>query len=525
MPIDMNDIIYKPVKGAERYSTHHIDINTIMMKNPFRMTLYFLCLVGFVFLLSMFVNHASADEIIVDVSGNGDFTSIQEAIDSSSNGDTIRIWSGTYDEKVIINRSCSLIGNGSALSIINGSFSNAIVEVAADNVQITNLALMNNRHFSYTTGIIAWNINFLVIEDCVISGNIRSLSIYNASDVTISRNQIISVGAGIDLSSSHNTTICMNNIEKCDYILSPEHYLYAVNIVLCTETNIFNNTIYSDSGFHLYQSSYVNISGNSGNQGINIDYRGLTDLDTLMIDATNLVNGKPVICLIGENRFNIPANAGQVVLIKCNDGTVSNLNLSCNNPLQLIQSTGCKVSHNKISSPFGGLILDNCSRITMSNNLIKGYDANLGFNLILFNSHNNIIIRNQFEGCWVSITGENNDVYHNNFIDCFNFYHWGSSCRFNLPYPGGGNFYNHIELIDEFSGSDQTGDGPDGFVDESFIKQTWMDSYPLMEPVNISVEEEVSTENGNASLLIIVAGLAGAAVIAVVIWAWRRRPR
>jgi hypothetical protein len=53
----------------------------------------------------------SSDTIlIVDQSGSGDFTTIQEAINASENNGTIIIKNGTYSGKILINKSVSLIG-------------------------------------------------------------------------------------------------------------------------------------------------------------------------------------------------------------------------------------------------------------------------------------------------------------------------------------------------------------------------------------------------------------------------------
>jgi len=59
--------------------------------------------------------------LTVDDDGGADYTSIQAAIDNSSDGDTIRVFEGTYRELVSVNRSITLQGNGSEETIIDGS--------------------------------------------------------------------------------------------------------------------------------------------------------------------------------------------------------------------------------------------------------------------------------------------------------------------------------------------------------------------------------------------------------------------
>ena len=65
-------------------------------------TLFVLCFVG----------TASAMTWSVDGSGDADFTGIQDAINNASDGDTIIVHSGIYDENVVVDRSVTLKGIG-----------------------------------------------------------------------------------------------------------------------------------------------------------------------------------------------------------------------------------------------------------------------------------------------------------------------------------------------------------------------------------------------------------------------------
>ena len=63
----------------------------------------------------------AATTIIVDINGDGDYTSIQSAVNSASAGDTIRVYDGTYNENVTIDKTISLIGNGTTKTSVIGS--------------------------------------------------------------------------------------------------------------------------------------------------------------------------------------------------------------------------------------------------------------------------------------------------------------------------------------------------------------------------------------------------------------------
>ena len=96
-------------------------------------------------------------EIIVDINGNGNYTSIQAAIDNASNGKTIYIWSGTYYENVIINKSITLIGNGTKDTIINGSGIDDVVYVTADWVNISGFTITDSGKGPIPDLLSCWN--------------------------------------------------------------------------------------------------------------------------------------------------------------------------------------------------------------------------------------------------------------------------------------------------------------------------------------------------------------------------------
>jgi len=63
---------------------------------------------------------SSNDFIYVDDDGTADYTKIQDAIDNASDFDTIFVFSGTYYETLIINKSINLLGEDRENTIIDG---------------------------------------------------------------------------------------------------------------------------------------------------------------------------------------------------------------------------------------------------------------------------------------------------------------------------------------------------------------------------------------------------------------------
>ena len=90
-----------------------------MKRNNNFLKIYLITL-GFLIIISS-IGTGESKTLYVGFSGNVDYISIQEAINSSESGDTIMINNGTYMENIFINKSINLIGNNSQESILVGN--------------------------------------------------------------------------------------------------------------------------------------------------------------------------------------------------------------------------------------------------------------------------------------------------------------------------------------------------------------------------------------------------------------------
>ena len=88
-------------------------------KFKIRLTLGLILIALFVILLIMDQN-VEAKTVTVDDDGGEDFTNIQDAIDFADEGDIVFVYSGTYYENVIINKSINLEGEDMDTTIIDG---------------------------------------------------------------------------------------------------------------------------------------------------------------------------------------------------------------------------------------------------------------------------------------------------------------------------------------------------------------------------------------------------------------------
>ncbi len=141
----------------------------------------------------------SGKTIIVDCNGNGDYTTIQEALKNASNDDTIRIYDGIYSTinssnyyqiesswlTIIGNNSDTIIRdrfsiyNKNHINIMNLSFyrktDHDIIMTSCDNIAISNVSFMDDRHcitMESTSKIIIANCTFNDVFDPIFFQNI-----------------------------------------------------------------------------------------------------------------------------------------------------------------------------------------------------------------------------------------------------------------------------------------------------------------------------------------------------------------
>lgn len=164
------------------------------------------------------------------------YASIQEAIDNATEGSTLLVSNGLYSEHLTISKPLTLIGENKYRTIVDGSNSGTIVNVQSDNVSISEFTVQRpgcscEDHYGIRlednhSGINLTNnemitdsvaINATGVQDVVIAHNdfsedyVLSMSIFNSSDILITRNNLTGYMEGVDIENSSNI-IFSNNI-------------------------------------------------------------------------------------------------------------------------------------------------------------------------------------------------------------------------------------------------------------------------------------------------------------------------
>jgi parallel beta-helix repeat protein len=175
--------------------------------------------------------------IYVDNDGGADYTSIQDAVDAASDGDTVYVYSGTYYEHVKINTSIVLQGEDKDSTIIDSGGNLSAVIVTADNVKITGFSVMNTGPYWHNSGIELFKNKECIVTENIVSNCFIGIHAFITSDVTISKNTVTDSEFGIRIQKTKFSTITRNTMQD-NYYGMELNAAYFNDII---ENNFINN--------------------------------------------------------------------------------------------------------------------------------------------------------------------------------------------------------------------------------------------------------------------------------------------
>jgi parallel beta-helix repeat protein len=178
------------------------------------------------------------NRIVID--GKGNYSSIQNAINNASKGDTIFVYEGNYYETLVINKSVKLIGASTEKPVLlyNKKINSRIISVNANNCIIEGFKII-------------YDINKSENKETVTGIRISS------SRNKILNNTILNFKYGIEMTNCDNNLISYNTIENNTYGIQAYKVYY--NDIL--NNNFSNNT---RNGVYLgYESQHNLVSSNT----------------------------------------------------------------------------------------------------------------------------------------------------------------------------------------------------------------------------------------------------------------------
>lgn len=340
----------------------------------------------------------STNIVIVDNEGDGDYFYIQDAVDQAHDGDQILVYSGTYVEKIEIDKQLTLIGISEELGVGDDT-GNPIIVPLHDSENVITIA-----------------------EDCC---NISYFIIKNGKNGIYLRGSCNNTFLGNNITNNTDNGIyildSLNNTIK-DNIISYNNYegIYLKNSLdnIILDSTFKNN---KKSGVHSEISNNNTISNNIFiADSINVDGTALNHWNSHTIE-NNSVNEKPIYYYKNNHLGRtVPSDAGQIILANCSYFILKNLEITnVDRGIQLGFSLNNIISLNSINcNKLDGVYL----RCSFNNNISwNNIYCNNGDGISMYKSFNNSVEDNDIycnEGDGISIDGESskNFISRNNLL-------------------------------------------------------------------------------------------------------------
>jgi len=304
--------------------------------------------------------------------GEGNYTTIQEAINNAMPGDTIFVYSGVYEENITITKPrLTLIGEDRNATIITGK-----VSIKADFTTVRNFTLKGFSIYS-SKNVIEQNVvkKFMVLD-----------GIKGVANENLIRNNVL---YDIQLGQACYNRIENNTINGC------------IDIIFDADNNmIYNNTISKRMFIVSAHEKIINNRFIGG--GISIGYGEKEDYIHEIVN--NTVNGRPLYYFYKKNNITITGEIGDIILVDCENITIENAtagfenyyitnlatlifckNITIKNTAfyNFFYAVEVRSSRAKIENCFfkdgRAILLDNADGSIVRNNVIKDSGMGIGF--------------------------------------------------------------------------------------------------------------------------------------------------
>jgi parallel beta-helix repeat protein len=368
-----------------------------------------------------------------------DYPTIQAAINAATEGDTVFVRNGTYLERVVVNKTLSLVGEHCETTVIDGNAQGTVVNITADNVNLRGftvqncyVSLMGYRSVIYVASG-GNNISDNIVRNSSHFDTTRGIWLDNASHNTIQRNSILLNGlAGILLEDSENNTIVHNHVVANAY--------EGIFLVGSQGNTLADNTVSwnMDTGIYLMSSPNNTISRNH-----------VTD------------NGIAIF-LEGSNHNQVYDNNASVHNA---EAPAAGFGIS------LRESSYCTISRNTATNYTIGMLVFYSDDNAISHNVLAR-NTDYGIELTFYAANNTVWANTIAENAvGIGLTDSFSDIntfFHNNLIDnvrnveAYSLSIWDNGCE--------GNYWSN------YNGSDVDHDG----VGDTYLPWEGVDNCPLM---------------------------------------------
>ena len=191
---------------------------------------------------------SNGNTLYVGGTGEGNYTTIQSAINNANKGDTVFVYddSSPYNENLKVDKSITLKGENRETTVINGSSNEIVVNISSDRVTLSGFTIQNYGNDSFYTFLIIIQSDYNLISGNIITGNNW-------------REDVIAYGIRSEIGRNNN--ISGNIIRECHSGI--ELVWYSNNISIIGNTFTENTFSISITGFSINGIISLNSISNS----------------------------------------------------------------------------------------------------------------------------------------------------------------------------------------------------------------------------------------------------------------------
>jgi parallel beta-helix repeat protein len=259
--------------------------------------------------------------------GDGNYTTIQSAIDAANWGDTVFVYSGVYNENVVVDKTIKLDGENKNTTIIDGIYDNIVLRIVSDNTVISGFTIKNSGGFKDNAAIYIHS-NNTTISKCIIYRSRTGIRINNSYTTKISNCIFHTNGNGVQAKNSYfininNSEFCYSgigiNLYKSRDILLENIYGHEngiaslinkssdIKITHCASCDNNDN----GGGIFFYNSHDINVNNsNAIHSGVGFKIVNSTNI---YFDRCNLEYNTHFTFWIYDNSYNITINESNIV--------------------------------------------------------------------------------------------------------------------------------------------------------------------------------------------------------------------
>jgi parallel beta-helix repeat protein len=254
---------------------------------------------------------------------------IYDGILHATDGDTVYVFNGIYNETVLVNKSIYFRGQQQEETIIDGNNTGTVVQITSNDVHIRRFTIRNSGGFPENAGITV-HANRTTITECTIYRARSGISISNRSGTALSFCRFYTNGYGVTCTTSDYTTI-----DSCTFYHNGIG-VYLSDTHVTTVTNSYADT--NGIGFYATHSSNIEISTSAARDN-NDNEGGMFFSHSRFITITN--------CHLNHNGVGVNLiNSSSCFIQACNFTLNTHYACKLNDALSSITLTNCIFTKN-----------------------------------------------------------------------------------------------------------------------------------------------------------------------------------